>query len=71
MRAPTGLSERVNRAATLCFKPIMLKRSRVHARARARVNARITNRNFAVPGEAEASGYALTLPEDAVRGSHH
>lgn len=27
--------------------------------------------NFAVPGEAEASGHALILAEDAVRGPYH
>lgn len=29
------------------------------------------HRNFAVPGAAQASGHALTLPEDAVRGPYH
>lgn len=59
-----GPSERVSRSAVL--KPIA-----VYAHSRGPVTRFASHRNFAVPGEAEASGHTLTLPEDAVRGPHH
>jgi len=58
-----GPSERVKPGRGRGYKPIALKMRSAYEPHREFA--------FAVPGEAEAPGHALTLPEDAVRGPHH
>lgn len=52
-------------------RPVGARKPIGGAKTDRRLRAFASHRNFAVSGEAEASGHTLTLPEDAVRGPHH